>query len=134
VSRADDGNAYQVTRPASAQHAADLRHALTTWAMVAGLPSEVVEGVTLAAYEAMANVIDHAYDAHVPGSFEIDARVRDGVVTVMVTDHGRWLPARSVPDPLRGRGMTLIHGVADEASVSSGDSGTTVTMRWFLPE
>ena len=64
------------------------------------------------------------------GIFALHAR-RDGdTVTVAVADHGQWRPAAQRPTLLGGRGLPLIHTLADEAAVESSAAGTTVTMTW----
>ncbi|WIX76693.1 ATP-binding protein [Amycolatopsis carbonis] len=50
-------------------------------------------------------------------------------VTVTVTDHGQWRP-QPAPDPRRGRGLPLIHLLADHAEITPTDHGTTITMTW----
>ncbi|GAB2997810.1 ATP-binding protein [Amycolatopsis acidiphila] len=47
--------------PALAANASDLRHRLDEWAVTAGLAPELVEVMSLAVYEAMANAVEHAY-------------------------------------------------------------------------
>jgi anti-sigma regulatory factor (Ser/Thr protein kinase) len=59
-----------------------------------GDDAEQVDDLGLAAYEAMANVVDHAYDR--PGGvFDLHACRSGDTVTVSVTDHGRWSRRRT---------------------------------------
>jgi serine/threonine-protein kinase RsbW len=112
-----------------------LRRALIAWARRVGLPEDAVDDLALATYEAMANVVDHAYPAD-PGVLEIKAVRPDHHITVTIADHGRWRPPPPGPrDPegRRGRGLVLIRALADSAEVSPGPRGTTVRMRWPLP-
>ncbi len=46
-----------------------------------------------------------------------------------VADHGRWQPVAR-PGLLHGRGLPLIHTLADHATIDNETEGTTVTMTW----
>ncbi|GAA0531142.1 anti-sigma regulatory factor [Saccharopolyspora subtropica] len=109
-----------------------LRDELADWGRRAGLTDEVVAALALACYEAMANVVEHAYvDA---GAIEVRAERRNDRVRVTVADHGRWLPPdRRDAAVSRGRGIPLIHQLADEAVIIPGETGTVVEMTWQAP-
>ncbi|GHG03081.1 MULTISPECIES: ATP-binding protein [Amycolatopsis] len=114
--------------PAEPGRLAPPRDQLAVWAPGAGLPPGRVQDLLLAVYEAMANVVVHAYP-DCPGTFTLHAR-RDGdAVTVTIRDHGRWQPVPRAR-PLGGRGLPLIHSLADQALVETSAAGTTVTMTW----
>lgn len=113
---------------ATAQDLTLLRDEIAVWAARTGLPPDRLAGVRLAVYEAMANVVVHAYPGR-RGTFTLFARSRAGDVTVTVADHGRWQPAAR-PGLLHGRGLPLIHTLADHATVDKGAAGTSVTMTW----
>ena len=82
-----------------------------TWARAAGLDATQIDDVALAAYEAMADVVDHAYD--VPGGvFDLHACRQNGLV--IVTDHGRFKHPPDGARSLRGRGLLLIERAALE--------------------
>jgi anti-sigma regulatory factor (Ser/Thr protein kinase) len=54
--------------------------------------------------------------------------------TLMVTviDHGCWrIPTGNQPSNLRGRGIPLMHALADEATIEGTPTGTEVTLAWF---
>jgi serine/threonine-protein kinase RsbW len=107
-----------------------LRDELDQWARNAGLSDSLAGALALAAYEAMANAGEHAYDG-MPGPFDVEASLLDQGVEVTVTDHGSWRSPQD-GDQERKRGLPLIHRLADEAVVSSGQNGTRVRMRWEL--
>lgn len=107
-----------------------LRDELDEWARNAGLGDSLAGALALAAYEAMANAVEHAYDG-MPGPFDVEATLLDQGVEVTVTDHGSWRSPQD-GDQERKRGLPLIHRLADEAVVSSGQNGTRVRMRWEL--
>jgi anti-sigma regulatory factor (Ser/Thr protein kinase) len=120
--------------PADAERLAELRHALARWAAGIGMSSERREELVLAAYEAMANSVEHAYvDASSdPAVGEVELRATrnvDGAVVVTVTDSGTWKPPQE-SDGIRGRGIPLMRALADDTTITSADTGTTVTMTW----
>jgi serine/threonine-protein kinase RsbW len=94
---------------------------------------EQAEALTLASYEALANVVTHAYPDG-GGAFDLLARADADRIEVTITDHGQWhAPA---PDPLglRGRGLPLIHNLTDDAEITRGPEGTVVRLSWLVPQ
>lgn len=83
----------------------------------------------MASYEAMANTAEHAYRGRPDSVLDVLATIRDGEITVVVTDYGTW----KVPEDthgLRGRGLVLIRSLADTSEYTQRPDGTTVTMHW----
>lgn len=120
--------------PALAEHATSLRHRLNEWANSAGLASELVEAMSLAVYEAMANAVEHAYRGRAPGDLRMAAVLAyapdgPGRVVVTVEDDGRWHPPETGPD-LRGRGIPLMRALAGLVDISPAAEGTSVRMTW----
>ena len=119
------------TAPADRANASVLRRTFRTW-LRAWADPETADDLALAVYEALANVVDHAYaSATQPGEMRLWAAVspplhggRELVVTV--SDDGSW--RRSTGRGWRGRGLPLMHTLA-RATVLSGAQGTTVQMR-----
>jgi serine/threonine-protein kinase RsbW len=89
----------------------------------------------LAVYEALANAAEYAYaDAALPGTVGLNAAYapESDTLVVSVVDHGKWrVPTGEQPANLRGRGIPLMHALADEATVEGTSTGTEVTLRWF---
>ena len=89
----------------------------------------------LAVYEALANAAEYAYvDAPLPGTVGLSAAYAPESDTLMVTvvDHGSWRPPPgSRTHNLRGRGIPLMHALADEATIEGSPTGTEVTLAWF---
>lgn len=88
----------------------------------------------MASDEAAANIVEHAYTAERTGPLELDAicRLRRGIVTVTVTDHGQWRPPTADPRSTRGRDLPMIRALADTVWVTTSPTGTTVRMTWTL--
>lgn len=118
--------------PAAADHLPTLRRELSRWAARTGLGDDEVEALALATYEAMANVVEHAYSEGVGGlDLEAVCLPEENRVQVTVSDQGEWL-APSEPSPYRGRGLELIRRLAQETDVTTGDEGTAVRMSWSM--
>lgn len=128
-----DSGGLSLTVPADARHATLLRHRLRDWLGDHRLSPDACADVLLATYEAIANVVDHAYrdTAHdqQPGLVALTARLTDTAVTVTVSDHGTWRTVSGEPST-RGRGLELIRRVARQVDVDSDAGGTTVTIRF----
>ena len=104
---------------------AGLRRTLRDWLDRAGASEEESRDIVLAAGEAAANAVEHAYG---PGEaqFEFEAHAVAGEITLTVQDFGSW---RSESDPHRGRGLGVMRAAMDDVEVSSETGGTTVRLR-----
>lgn len=118
---------------ATAPNVARLRRALRQWLAQALRDEDAVEDLTLAASEALENVVDHAFVGRdEPGIMTLNARsVRAGAghgldVTIVVTDDGHWQP-RTEPR-YRGRGLALIDELVGTHRLRTTSGGTTVTL------
>jgi anti-sigma regulatory factor (Ser/Thr protein kinase)/putative methionine-R-sulfoxide reductase with GAF domain len=111
--------------PATPQVLAQIRRVLRRWLHAYEASPEDAAALTLACGEACANAIEHAYSP-APTSFVVQASYDDGLVTLTVSDSGRWRPARGTD---RGRGLLMIEAAVDELDVLSTDTGTELVMR-----
>ena len=116
--------------------AAMLRRAFRSWIDPLADP-DTVDDLSLAVYEALANVVDHAYASVGPderpdrtmylraiASLPLSTG-REVVVTVL--DEGVW---RVCDDPgWRGRGLPLMRRLTHTTSVVTGSAGTVVQLR-----
>ncbi|WP_081789459.1 ATP-binding protein [Kutzneria albida] len=120
--------------PAAPEWLAAVRHALGEWAVRAGLAADQVADLVQASYEAVANVIDHAYP-DTAGRFDVDAvyEREEQRVTVTVTDYGRWRAPRPDARSVRGRGLLLIERLAPEFELIPEPGGTQVYLGWPCP-
>ena len=118
--------------PAVGATLAPTRAALADFVRETGLPADRMSDVLLAVYEAMANIVEHAYPTDRPGTFDVRAAHAPGAdrLTVTITDHGDW--KNEVPDPAscRGRGLLLMRSCSDAADVRTGPDGTRITLQW----
>ncbi|WP_188547710.1 ATP-binding protein [Rhodococcoides trifolii] len=127
---------------AEAEHLTPVRRGLLAWLRRAEVSEGRSHDITLAAYEALANSVEHAYGASDNAGDEddgpSDVTVRtiglrasrhpdSGLVVIRVWDQGVW----DTTDGgwLRGRGLPLIYALADHVAIDS-ITGTTIEMRF----
>ncbi len=118
--------------PASPSAVRGARVAVRRWLLDSGVERRDADEIVLAASEAIANGVEHAYagraPAHRPG-VELEA-ARDGedALVVVVRDHGRWRPPEGEGSG-RGRGLMIMRALMESVEVEPGGEGTTVRMR-----
>ena len=117
--------------PAEVESIPLMRRMLARWLVEAGAAPRDIEDLSLAAAEAAANAIEHAYGL-APGVFEVRASVsEDGDVALSIIDFGNWRPPRGKN---RGRGLLLMEGLTDSVEVIHRNEGTTVELNRRLRE
>ncbi len=85
--------------------------------------------ILLCAGEAMANAIEHGSDRDPDRVVTVEAFAEPDTITVTVADTGGWAkdsPAGQAGH--RGRGLTLIHGLADRVETARSSQGTRITI------
>ena len=107
---------------------APMRRALGRWLRAAGASDAETYETLVAAGEACANAVAHAYPAG-EASYLVEARRLDGVIDIQVRDFGSWRPPRAGS---QGRGLGLIEELMDEVEIDRGTAGTTLRMRRAL--
>ena len=122
-----------VTYPAIASSAPEMRRRLTAFLKTIGFPAWEAGNVQLAAGEALANAIQHAYcGVAQPGLVTLRAASSGGRLRVEVRDHGVWRQKRRETGPAllaeNGRGITLMHALCNEAIVERDGAGTRVRL------
>lgn len=113
--------------------AAEIRTArleFTAWLAVDVRPGELADDLALVVYEAMANVVDHAYGDRT-GDVRLTAHRAHATVRITVADRGGWV-AQSGP-ACRGHGLTVIRLLMTEMHIVSDYSGTVVHLRRDVP-
>ena len=119
---------FELRIRAEGEQLQEVRHALGSWLDAHGVAPAVRAEIALAAHEAAANVVEHAYRAR-SGDVIVRAGTDDNRVTVTVEDDGEWrAPSRT---DQRGRGLALMHGLMDDVEITNVEdgSGTRVTLR-----
>jgi len=114
--------------PAVPDSLSPMRVALREWLTAAGAPDGDAYDVLIAAGEAAANAVEHAYGP-VDAEFEVEGRLVNGDVLVAVRDNGRWREPRGEN---RGRGIVLMRELMDDVRIERGEQGTAVEMRRIL--
>jgi anti-sigma regulatory factor (Ser/Thr protein kinase) len=96
------------------------------------LSSTRLNDVILAGYEALVNAVEFAYlDAGAPGPVTVRAVHDPGrsALTLTVADRGHWRAFDpSSASRFRWRGIPLMAGLADQASIDTSTQGTTVRL------
>jgi PAS domain S-box-containing protein len=118
------GERLALRLPAEPKALSSVRRALTRWLEQAGATVEEAQAIQLACHEACTNAIEHGYRFG-EATFEVVGELRDGELTLTVTDSGGW---RGAGDADRGRGFALMEGLMDGVDVTPGREGTTVVM------
>ena len=95
--------------PSTPDSLAPIRYLLRRWLLARGATEDEAYDIMVAAQEACANAIEHAYG---PGraEFAVDASYADGRVTVTVTDRGHWRAPRGQQPRARPAADARAHG------------------------
>lgn len=108
-----------------------LRGRFEQWLRTHGPPATLVDDLALAVYEALANVVEHAYHPRHPHPVvQLQAQLEDGHLLITVTDYGCWRTPRETG--YRGRGLALMRCLTD-LHLDPTAAGTTVHMRAAFP-
>ncbi len=122
----------EIHRISSYATLAIIRESLGSIMRGCGLEKDLIEGMVLAADEAMANGVKHA------GECELQVFSLAGMVQVKVSDHGPGIDFSDLPKAALmagfsskkslGVGFTLILGICDRVLLSTGAEGTTLIL------
>jgi serine phosphatase RsbU (regulator of sigma subunit)/GAF domain-containing protein/anti-sigma regulatory factor (Ser/Thr protein kinase) len=116
----------EIDFPPDVDGLADIRVTLRNWLNRAGLVSEQVHAVLVAAGEAVANAIEHGHRDAPSGVISLRATASATEVKLTIADSGSWKRPRPVAQPHRGRGMTLMRALMQEVVINPETGGTTV--------
>ncbi len=124
---------------ASLDQIADARHRLRDWLSGLAIDPRRESDILLATGEAVTNAIEHGSGADISKTVSIEAFVRGQTVTATVSDAGQWSgdSSASQRSQKRGRGLTMINGLADDVKTVRTSAGTRVTLTFegaILPE
>ena len=115
----------RATVPARADELAGARHLLRRWVAANGGTDDDCAAFAIAATEACANAIEHAYGP-VEAEIEIGAGLDGDVAVVTVRDEGSWREPRGEN---RGRGIPVMREFMDEVEIDRTEGGTVVELR-----
>jgi serine phosphatase RsbU (regulator of sigma subunit)/anti-sigma regulatory factor (Ser/Thr protein kinase) len=118
------GSSLELTLDANPAVLAGLRRTLGRWLASGRASEQDLFGIALAASEAAANAIEHAYGGR-DGCFTVSCQRDDSQVCVTVRDSGRWRESRPYG---RGRGLAIMRALVDSADVHNDADGTTVSL------
>jgi anti-anti-sigma factor len=117
--------------PAAATELRGMRAALRAWLAAAGVEPGDGELIVLAAGELAANAIEHAYASGEEGEVAVElSRDREGTLTLLVRDSGRWRPPAADAAGDRGRGLAIVRALMHSVDVDEGASGTSASARF----
>jgi serine/threonine-protein kinase RsbW len=120
---------FELTLPARAENVAVVRHAFGGLGDALDVPDHALADVKLAVTEACTNVVVHAYPDG-DGPMAVSAGLRDGALTVIVSDEGRGILPR--PDsPGLGLGLPLIATLASTLELGTNDRDETEVRMTF---
>ena len=125
--------------PASLDYIAEARHRLRDWISGVDVDPQRESDIVLAIGEAVTNAIEHGSGGDATKTVSIEAFVRGHTVTATISDAGQWSGDSSASQRSlqRGRGLTMINGLADDVKTSRTPGGTRITLsfeRAVLPE
>lgn len=124
---------------------ARVRHDVAAWLKELAWPTEAAQDILLAIYEALANVVDHAYRGEDHSASRqgrlylwqiLDTGTQQRRVVANITDYGRWKLPTTPPQPataaaqppLRGRGLMMMAACMEYVDVQPSAGGTTVIL------
>jgi anti-sigma regulatory factor (Ser/Thr protein kinase) len=116
--------------PATLDHIAEARHRLRDWLSGVAVDPRRGSDILLATGEAVTNAIEHGSGIDARKTVSIEAFVRGGTVTATVSDAGQWSGDSSAShrSMRRGRGLTMINGLADHVKTARTPDGTRITL------
>jgi signal transduction histidine kinase/CheY-like chemotaxis protein len=123
---------FATVLPAALSHIPDERHALHRWLAGIGVDPRRQADILLATGEAVTNAIEHGSGGDPRKTVSIEAFVRGDTVAATVSDTGRWSgdSSASLRSLQRGRGLTMINGLADHVKTARTAQGTRITLRF----
>jgi signal transduction histidine kinase/CheY-like chemotaxis protein len=116
--------------PATLDHIAQARHRLRDWLSAVAVDPRRESDILLASGEALTNAIEHGSGGDVCKTVAIEAFVRGRTVTATISDAGQWSGDSSAShrSQHRGRGLTMINGLADHVKTARTPGGTRITL------
>jgi anti-sigma regulatory factor (Ser/Thr protein kinase) len=103
---------------------------LHEWLDAVAVDPPRAQDILLAAGEAVTNGIEHGSHSDPRRTVSLEAFIRDDAIVITVADSGVWSgdSSASLRSDRRGRGLTLMSGLADRVDTVRDRWGTRVTM------
>lgn len=112
-------------RPADVLH--EVLGTTSAWLAALGLRAADEAIVQHAVGELVTNAVRHAYPDERPGPVHVEMAIdNSGVLTVIVSDEGRWQQPRAQGSD-ETHGLAIVEGIAEWVDVAATERGTTVT-------
>jgi serine phosphatase RsbU (regulator of sigma subunit)/anti-sigma regulatory factor (Ser/Thr protein kinase) len=123
---------FATVLPAAPRQIPIARSQLRSWLNSIAVEPDREEDILLATGEAVTNAIEHGSRSEPRRTVSVEAFLRQGTVAVTVSDTGQWVgdSSASLRSQRRGRGLTLIGGLADRVDTVRGPGGTRVTLQF----
>jgi PAS domain S-box-containing protein len=121
-------NEIRITMPAIGRTAPILRERLRQFGLAHDAGEERLFRMLNASGEALANAIEHAYEAGQEAAVTLHAQRAGDRFIVEVSDRGRWRPPQESQAGVRGRGLEIIKSLVDDVAIERTSSGTIVRL------
>ena len=123
---------FTTVLPAAPAQIPVARRQLRSWLGRVAADPRREEDILLATGEAVTNAIEHGSHSEARRTVSVEAFLRAETVRVTVSDTGRWASdsSASLRNRRRGRGLTLIGGLADRVDTVRTPAGTRVTLEF----
>ena len=108
------------------------REQLRDWLNTIAVEPRRETDILLATGEAVTNAIEHGSRNEPRETVSVEAFLQLDTVVITVSDTGRWIgdSSASLRSRRRGRGLTLMSGLADDVETRRTPAGTRVTLRF----
>jgi serine/threonine-protein kinase RsbW len=126
------------TFPAKFDFLDEVREFVGQKARSAGFSDKEVYSIQLATDEAASNIIEHAYEGNVNGSFKVNCEFKSRQLTISLLDQGKKFDPSKVAQPdlkadlserkIGGLGIYLMRKLMDEVRYESSAAGNLLTM------
>jgi anti-sigma regulatory factor (Ser/Thr protein kinase) len=124
---------FIVSVPADLSQLARVRHRLRNWLAGLGVCAELKHNIVICVGETLANAIEHGNELDTEKSVSIEIFAKASTIDATIGDVGQWTeddaPAPGL-DEERGRGLSLVHGLADRVDARRTPHGTSVHLEF----